>query len=115
MTEKMICSVCNELSLSDCIYCELCNTWLHAKCLKLNKIMLKKLSLEKEPWFCIFCVARELPFTNSAQNVFNSIQTNNSLNEYKEKKESCNICNKISFRLPKSCFGFSFKQTIQQT
>ena len=64
--EITICTKCNNdvLENQNSIYCDLCNTWLHAKCINLTKKELNLLSLSSETWYCKFCLKSIFPFSS---------------------------------------------------
>ena len=72
------CKVCDLLCLNDAIFCELCKSWYHAKCLKIPCRQLSIFSKSKLPFFCSFCVINILPF--SKLNNFQFTQANPVVN-----------------------------------
>ena len=87
--ENLICNICLKLALTDCIYCDLCNTWIHRNCLKLTKQTLNILSKSSLSYFCKTCLCGDLPFmsvTNSAlDNIFSKVPSNQII--------ECSLCN----------------------
>lgn len=73
--ESSIFHVCKKISLNDVIFCELCKTWRHAKCLKITKRQLNTLSNTDDPFFCANCISLHIPYcqvTNTRLDLFNS-------------------------------------------
>ena len=62
--EKLTCYFCKKICLTDAVFCELCNTWLHFKCLKFSKKQYNNLSSSNDPFFCTKCISSALPFVN---------------------------------------------------
>ena len=78
--ENIICHKCDKICLDNCIFCELCNTWVHAKCFKITKRQLTLLSHSELPYFCPKCISNSIPFshvTNAHIDQFNSSYNNN--------------------------------------
>jgi len=74
--DSSICDRCLLICLDNSIFCNICNTWLHAKCAKLTLRQLKDLSDTDIPYFCSKCVSSALPFsdvTNRYLDHFNSL------------------------------------------
>ena len=89
--ESSTCNVCNKICLDNCIFCDLCNRWLHAKCVKLSLRQLRSLSTDPNPFFCPKCVSHALPFgnvTNAHIDNFNSLITDNHI------LNNCSECSK---------------------
>lgn len=57
MTEDYPCSVCGKQVISDAIFCNSCDSWVHFQCNHLSKSDFDSLvkSDESEPWSCIKC------------------------------------------------------------
>ncbi len=64
----------------DCIFCDLCNCWLHLKCTDLTKEQFYRLGLSDENFFCKFCILKLFPF--------NSINDSQFIAQVKTCKES---------------------------
>eukprot|EP00111_Clytia_hemisphaerica_P013007 TCONS_00038219-protein len=66
--EQSTCHKCKNICLENSIFCDLCRTWLHAKCVKFTD----------QPYFCSSCLSSEIPFanvTNTHIDTFNSLDT----------------------------------------
>ena len=63
LTNNNHCSVCSKIVLTG-IFCDLCHTWIHPKCNKLDKNDFVQLQKSNEPWFCINCNDDIYPFNN---------------------------------------------------
>ena len=85
--EITICHTCNcfvhDNQLS--IFCDLCKTWIHSKCIKLTRKALLDLSLHEEPWFCSKCIGNTFPFSPQSRSQLNSL-FNQCPQEYKQTK-----------------------------
>ena len=59
------CHVCSHIVLDHqtAFLCDLCQTWLHFKCLKMTREEQKNLSSTNEAWFCPRCVSSIFPFS----------------------------------------------------
>ena len=60
----LLCNIC-EKSVSDkedAIQCDICQTWIHLKCNKLNHIYYKYLQGSSDPWFSFYCCSSVFPF-----------------------------------------------------
>ena len=58
-----ICVVCKKIVNNNCIFCNICDQWLHFKCSKLSKSQFYLLSQSNEPYFCYSCIEQEMPFS----------------------------------------------------
>ena len=56
------CPICLKICLSDVILCDLCNTWMHPKCLKMSIRQFKSLANSNTPYFCQRCITKSLSF-----------------------------------------------------
>ena len=61
--ESSTCNFCLKIALDDTIFCEICMTWLHPKCLKMSLRSLKAHGNSKIPYYCPKCVSNCVPFT----------------------------------------------------
>ena len=93
LVENYICHICNKLASIDCIYCELCNTWLHRTCLKLSQKCLRILGASPYPHFCPPCFQPTLPFSTLTNKTFQTIIKQHGKIKDAEKI-SCNFCDK---------------------
>ena len=91
LKESAICHVCDKLVFNSGVFCELCHTWLHIKCVKINQKNYNQLSNSPLPYFCQKCVSSVLPFLNIT---LNSLKNENFNSNYKEPLiQPCNECN----------------------
>ena len=72
-----ICLVCKKDVNSDCIYCEICDQWLHFKCSKISRSNFISLSKSNEPFFCFNCLAQEIPLSLISNKEFKNLNVNN--------------------------------------
>ena len=58
------CTYCLKLVTDSCssIYCDICNSWIHSKCLKFSNSYLRELGSSDNPFYCPKCISNELPF-----------------------------------------------------
>ena len=73
--ENIICYVCNKVALTQCIYCELCNTWIHQRCIKMTVKTFNLFSISPLPFFCNICISSILPFTTITDKAFSKLLT----------------------------------------
>ena len=93
--ESIICHVCDQIVLSDSIFCDLCFTWLHLKCSGLNKKSFRHLSMdENAKWFCKLCLKGCLPFMSETNFYVTSSTFNSSLPPHAPIDNTCFACNK---------------------
>ena len=66
MFETYICHICTQFCLDnvDSIFCDLCRTWLHRKCLKMAVKVRKAHSKSNLPYFCPKCISDIIPFSH---------------------------------------------------
>lgn len=62
--ETCTCYLCSKICLTDSVFCDLCDTWLHRKCLKMTKKQYDSLGKSPLPYFCPKCISISLPFSN---------------------------------------------------
>ena len=71
-----LCKICIKKvhKLDNAIICDICNTWVHTICNKLDKKDYKmyKDNVEKS-FYCLHCVKDSIPFTNLSDNELNRI------------------------------------------
>lgn len=91
LKESSVCHVCDLLVFNSGVFCELCFTWLHIKCIKINQKHYKKLANSPLPYFCQACLSHELPFLNITPNQL-KLETFNS-NYKKPVNQPCHECN----------------------
>ena len=58
------CKICqkNVNNNHKAIKCDLCETWVHIKCNKLDDVDYENLRTSTDPWYYIHCTANSLPF-----------------------------------------------------
>ena len=95
-----ICFICKKNVKNNCIYCEICDQWLHFKCSKISRSQFISLSKSNGPFFCFNCLAQEIPFSSISNKEFKNLNVNNICTH------SCDICN-INNCYCKSIFPFS--------
>ena len=59
---KYPCSLCLKPVKTNCIQCDFCNLWVHAKCANLTISQLQVLSASNEKWYCNRCYKEAFPF-----------------------------------------------------
>lgn len=97
--KSSICHICVQICLEDFILCHLCNTRLHAKCLKFTKRQLKTLS-NSNPFFCFKCTSSLFPFSSVKKN---HLDTFNSLLSDNQKSQCHSCCKNINNQKHISC------------
>ena len=65
--------MCNKVALTDCIFCEICNTWIHKSCIKMTVKTFKSHSISQLPYFCNICTDSTMPFSKITVKVFNEL------------------------------------------
>ena len=90
LKESAVCHICDLLVFNSGVFCELCHTWLHIKCIKINQKHYKNLTNSPYPYFCHKCLSHELPFLNITLNNL-KIENFNSCSK-KAINQSCNKC-----------------------
>ena len=59
--------------------CDICAKWVHIACNNLNTYPNKKLQKDKSPWYCIYCLQKELPYCSIDSDVLNSFMHGNKI------------------------------------
>jgi len=90
MTESSVCHICKKFCLGNCVFCDLCLTWLHPKCLKMPNKIFNALSCNALPYFCPQCTYNIFPFSKLTNFQLKSLYRVKPLN-----KQSCYKCNKL--------------------
>ena len=102
-SESDICKKCLSIvSQENSICCDICNTWFHLKCSNISlqsfKTMLTSVSIT---WFCKFCIADNLPYSNINDNDLNRLTINTKIQKIQLQlinnenfSPNCTICNK---------------------
>ena len=64
MTVKYPCIVCNRAVAKNhkAVQCDCCDRWVHIACNYLNVYTYRKLQKDKSPWYCLYCLKKEMPF-----------------------------------------------------
>jgi len=83
MPVKFPCSVCGKPCKSNqkCIACDICNSWLHFRCIDMCISTFEKLASSLEPYYCQGCLQQHLPFSyilNTDSDLFNLENANES-------------------------------------
>ena len=110
--ENIICYVCKKTALTQCIFCELCNTWIHKSCIKMTAKTFKSLSESPLPFFCSICTSSILPFTTITNKVFSDI---NSVKKPQLKTLKCFSCSKTIRSNQKEIFCTLGKHSYHQS
>ena len=92
--ECVVCNICNTLALTNVIYCDACNTWLHAACLGMPKKSLSNLSKDSSDWFCSNCLKDFLPFYKESHKTIISNTFNSCLVNQVTVIKNCHVCTK---------------------
>jgi len=84
MPVKFPCSVCGKPCKSNqkCIACNICNSWLHFRCIDMCISICEKLASSLGPCYCQGCLQQHLPFSyilNTDSDIFNLENANESL------------------------------------
>ena len=56
------CQICHLNVTDSAAQCDICQSWVHIKCNKLNHIDYKYLQGSNEPWYCFSCCSNIFPF-----------------------------------------------------
>ena len=75
------CNICTKIVRSNQkgIFCNICLSWVHAKCARLSDDEFTCLSTTNDPWFCIVCLQNIIPFNNIANDVEFILNTTGSI------------------------------------
>ena len=82
------CKICriNVNNKDSAAQCDICQSWVHINCNKLNHIDYKYLQGSKEPWYCLSCCSKIFPFgTLTNKDFIPSIIIPNSLSQHGTK------------------------------
>ena len=78
------CKICH-LDISNkelAAQCDICQSWVHKKCNKLNHIEYKYLQGSNDPWYCLSCCSKIFPFGTLTNKYFiSSITATNSFSQ----------------------------------
>ena len=103
MTNSTTCNYCTKLltAKDNCIFCELCNHWMHSRCVKISLTYLKQLSKSLCPYYCPKCISLELSFASINKKQFDSIFSENknlvfNLESSCQKYRALSICSFVS-------------------
>ena len=92
MNDLEACSICNIFIIDEnCIFCDLCNKWIHFKCSKLDKNTFSYYSNSSDPWFCQKCSQLTFPFCNISNKSLLNLTFNSSIIH---SLKFCKICEK---------------------
>ena len=63
---KFLCSVCEKpVAINhEAVCCHVCNRWVHISCNNICKKTYRGLKKDPTPWFCKYCMQKEIPFSN---------------------------------------------------
>ena len=50
------------------IQCDVCNEWVHTGCNNLNRYTYSILQKDKAPWYCLYCLKREMSHSSLTDN-----------------------------------------------
>jgi len=83
MPVKFPCSACGKPCKSNqkCIACDICNSWLHFRCIDMCISTSEKLASNLEPYYCQSCLRQHLPFSyilNTDSDIFDLENANES-------------------------------------
>ena len=72
------CKIChlNVNNKDSAAQCDICQSWVHIKCNRLNHIDYKYLQGSNEPWYCLSCCSNIFPFGTLANRGFIPSTTN---------------------------------------
>ena len=72
------CKIChvNVNNKDSAPQCDICQSWVHVKCNKLNHIDYKYLQGSNEPWYCLSCCSKIFPFVRLTNKDFILFITN---------------------------------------
>ena len=90
------CNVClNVMSQRhNCIFCDLCCSWIHMKCANLSLSHFNCLANSDLPFFCQNCILLELPFVLLHKRQFNNLFYNSNKITTFNYKFPCTVCQK---------------------
>ena len=74
MAVKFPCKICKKPVAQNhkAVFCDICDTWVHIKCNKINNQTYNILKKEKVSWSCIECSKDVIPFSKLNETNFNS-------------------------------------------
>ncbi|XP_066922407.1 uncharacterized protein [Clytia hemisphaerica] len=93
LRETSICHVCRTCVFDNGVFCEICYTWLHIKCIKITHKHYNQLANSPLPYYCQSCISKTLPLTDVTNHSL-SLETFNS-NTVKINNNTCEECTKI--------------------
>ena len=64
MIVKYLCFVCNRAVAKNrkAVQCDCYDKWVQIACNYLNVYTYRKLQRDKSPWYCLYCLKKEIPF-----------------------------------------------------
>ena len=72
---KFSCSICpkNVAKNHNAVYCDICNLWVHLKCINIRKYYYRKVQNDKELRYCKKCIKNIVPFSQLSDNQINNL------------------------------------------
>ena len=106
--DENTCKYCLKLlpENCNCIFCEICKSWIHIKCLRMSLCRLRELDNSNDPFYCPKCIAAELPFMLLSDRIFNISVITSSIPIVNVRNLSfpCKFCNNSCKRNQNSIF-----------
>ena len=93
---KFPCSICNKQVLSNAIFCDSCELWVHLRCSSLGYTEFQILSKNEKKWFCQNCYKELFPFHNLDNEEFLTV-FQNVTTSFSELYKNCKQLNNIAF------------------
>ena len=119
MCESVICRTCNGYVFEEnAIFCDICRSWFHLNCTKLDRKSLGSYGLSELPWYCVLCV--QLPFASVSDRAVRAYSFNSC--QYFSCKGSCSYCKRtikesdktLLCKLSKHYVHLSCERTVRQ-
>ena len=92
-----VCTYCSKLvNKGKCMFCDICEHWLHKKCTKLTSTQYDTLANSSSPFYCHSCLCDSLPFVSTSKREFGDLFSFGSsrLKSNCNFKYPCRICSK---------------------
>ena len=70
--------------------CDICQSWVHVKCNKLNHTDYKYHQASNDPWYCLSCCSKMFPFGTITNKEFISFIITNTLSQQGTKSDNDN-------------------------
>ena len=119
MCESTICQKCNKFVFDEnAIYCNVCCSWFHLYCTKLNLKTLKIYGSDNLPWYCDLCL--KSPFDSTSDKAINDMAFNSC--QIDVCLGTCIYCNKyiqtkdkiLKCKLSKHYVHFSCEKSVSR-